>query len=72
MEIQTFWFKKMHLKTLSGKWRPFCLGLNVLSTLSNIIPKDGTEATDACVPCDKMVINRETDITAYQNIFVEA
>ena len=30
MVIQTFWFKKMHLKMSSAKWRPFCLGLNVL------------------------------------------
>ena len=29
IEIQAFSFKKMHLKMLSGKWRPFCLGLNV-------------------------------------------
>ena len=29
-EIQLFPFKKMHLKMSSGKWRPFCLGLNVL------------------------------------------
>ena len=28
--IQTFSFKKMHLKMLSAKWRPFCFGLNVL------------------------------------------
>ena len=28
--IQTFSFKKLHLKTSSAKWRPFCLGLNVL------------------------------------------
>ena len=28
--IQTFSFKKMHLKMLSAKWRPFCLDLNVL------------------------------------------
>ena len=28
--IQTFSFKKMHLKMSSGKWRPFCPGLNVL------------------------------------------
>ena len=27
--IQTFSFKKMHLKMASGKWRPFCLDLNV-------------------------------------------
>ena len=28
--IQTFSFRKMHLKISSAKWRPFCLGLNVL------------------------------------------
>ena len=28
--IQTFSFKKMHLKMSAAKWRPFCLGLNVL------------------------------------------
>ena len=30
-KIHTFSFKKMHLKTSSAKWRPFCLGLNVLT-----------------------------------------
>ena len=29
-KINTFSFKKMHLKMTSVKWRPFCLGLNVL------------------------------------------
>ena len=29
--IQAFSFKKMHLKMSSAKWRPFCLGLNVLT-----------------------------------------
>ena len=29
--IQIFSFKKMRLKMSSAKWRPFCLGLNVLS-----------------------------------------
>ena len=28
--IRTFSFKKMHFKMSSGKWRPFCLGLNEL------------------------------------------
>ena len=28
--IQTFSFKKIHFKMSSAKWRPFCLGLNVL------------------------------------------
>ena len=32
IEIYAFSFKKMHLKMSSGKWRPFCLGLNVLIT----------------------------------------
>ena len=30
IEINTFSFTKMHLKMSSGKWRPFCLGLNEL------------------------------------------
>ena len=30
IEIQIFSFKKMRLK-MSAKWRPFCLGLNVLN-----------------------------------------
>ena len=29
---QTFSFMKMHLKMSSVKWRPFCIGLNVLSS----------------------------------------
>ena len=29
--IRTFWLKKMRLKVSSAKWRPFCLGLNVLN-----------------------------------------
>ena len=31
IRIQTFSFKKMHLKMSSAKWRPFCRGLNVLN-----------------------------------------
>ena len=30
IEILTFSWMKMRLKVLSAKWRPFCLGLNVL------------------------------------------
>ena len=29
-EMNTFSFKKMHLKMSSAKWRPFCLNLNML------------------------------------------
>ena len=31
MEIHTFSFKRMYMKMPSGKWRPFCLSLNVLT-----------------------------------------
>ena len=31
IEILTFSFTKMSLKVSSAKWRPFCLGLNVLT-----------------------------------------
>ena len=31
IEIHTFSFKKMYLKMSSGKWRPLCLSLNVLT-----------------------------------------
>ena len=34
--IQTFSFKKMPLKISSAKWRPFCLGLNVLTLYSTV------------------------------------
>ena len=32
IEIGAVSFKKMHLKMSSTKWRPFCLGINVLTT----------------------------------------
>ena len=32
-EIHAFSFKKMHLKMSSGKWRPSCLGFNVLKNI---------------------------------------
>ena len=31
IEIHIFSFRKMHLKMSSAKWRPFCLGLNMLT-----------------------------------------
>ena len=35
IKIHTFSFKKMHLKTSFGKWRPSCLSLNVLKSSSH-------------------------------------
>ena len=34
-EIQIFSFKKIDLKMSSGKWRPFCLGFNMLTNTEN-------------------------------------
>ena len=34
IKIRTYSFKEIHLKMSSGKWRPFCLGLNVLTPRS--------------------------------------
>ena len=34
IEILTFSFKKMRLKVSSAKWRPFCLGHNVLTPVT--------------------------------------
>ena len=38
IEIHIFSLKKIHLKMSSGKWRPFCPGLNVLITCSHYCP----------------------------------
>ena len=37
-KIHTYFFKKMHLKTSSVKWQPFCLGLNVLILITHGSP----------------------------------
>ena len=36
IRIQIFSFKKMRLKMSSAKWRPFCLGLNVLNMTQEV------------------------------------
>ena len=36
IEIHMISLKKIHLKMSSGKWRPSCLGLNVLKTSSSL------------------------------------
>ena len=47
-KILTFSFKKMHLKTSSVKWRPFCLGLNVLMQESR---SSSAVAITLCLSC---------------------
>ena len=36
IELHIFSFGKMHFKMSSGKWRPFCLGLNAVSVVFKI------------------------------------
>ena len=43
IEILTFSFMKMSLKVSFAKWRPFCLGINVLKDVHNIIATGDTE-----------------------------
>ena len=38
IEIHIFSFKKMHLKMSSGKWRPYCLVLNMLTHCGLVMP----------------------------------
>ena len=38
IKIHIFSFKKIHLKMSSGKWRPFCLGFNVLTHCGLVTP----------------------------------
>ena len=43
IEIDIFLFNKMHLKMPSGKWRPFCLGLNVLTVCIYLLWSHGNK-----------------------------
>ena len=44
--IHAFSFKKIHFKMSSGKWRPFCLGLNVLTRgVGEQLRKRGVDST---------------------------
>ena len=43
--IHTLSFKKIHLKMSSAKWRPFCLGLNVLTI--QVLKPEYSEITES-------------------------
>ena len=45
----TFYFKEMHLKMSSGKWRPFHRGLNVLRESTGDFPDSKGSRSDATV-----------------------
>ena len=54
IETLTFSFTKMRLKVSSAKWRPFCLGLNVLSSATDPFGLDFYVVTKTYV--DKFVM----------------
>ena len=56
IEIQTFSFKKKHLKVSSVKWRPFCLGLSELIS-SQLLTPDGKVCRQICL---RLVFGIET------------
>ena len=47
IEIHTLSFKKIHLKMSSGKWWPFCLGLNELTQICETV-------VTVCLGCHKV------------------
>ena len=51
--IEAFSFKKMHLKISAAKWRPFCLGLNVLIS-NNSSDIYFIHSYISCWLCDKL------------------
>ena len=63
-EIWTFSFKKKHLKTSSAKWRPFCLGLNVLIHKATI-----SRDVKSCIS-DNWATTIQTDINQTNNIII--
>ena len=48
--IRTFSFRKMHLKMASAKWRPFCLGLNVLNQQSHWLSAPTIQVSTCLTP----------------------
>ena len=55
IEIHPFSFKKMHLKMSSGKWRPFCLGLNVLNRKVTTVKEGCQTGNLQCLHKDQVV-----------------
>ena len=52
IRIQSFSFKKMHLKMSSAKWRPFCYGINVLNKWKP--PRSCLATPDAISKCQQL------------------
>ena len=63
--IQTFSFKNMHLKISSAKWRPFCIGLNVLTLHPTL-----TQCTSMRVCMYEYYTPRFPNVTIKWSVFV--
>ena len=64
--IQTFSFKKKHLKVPSEKWRPFCLGLNVLIHTSMAAWETYCRQHVALVYCRKAALVKITHLDRHR------
>ena len=60
--IHTFSFKKIYFKMSSGKWRPFCLGLNVLTVMIHVSLKYERDLTSKSCATSEVPIINEGDI----------
>ena len=69
IEIITFAFKKMHLKVSSAKWRPFCLGLNMLKGNLHISPDFFCGITFSRLIKAMWSKNNSTDIMEMPGVF---
>ena len=57
IKIHTFSFKKMHLKTSSVKWQPFCLSLNVLKLTTEVaVTVQQSIKAVQCASCCEIVL----------------
>ena len=65
---QTFSFKKMHLKMSSAKWRPFCLGLNVLQSWDNTMVADLVARASVVMASTKIGLSESTTSSCCRSI----
>ena len=66
--IQTFSFKKIHLNMSSAKWRPFCLGLNVLIHQWQLDSPHKGPIMQKTFPCHHSII-ASSETLFYQNAY---
>ena len=64
IQIYAFSFKKMDLKMLSGKWRPSCLGPNVLTNRDWLQSHQGKVITSIIKCGMKLLIHSQTSTVA--------